>query len=489
MTAQPKSIERDVLSQLAVCEEALKRRLACEAMIAQLCDRVNRVDDLVGFMNDCVALMGKTVEAGGVFIFQYDSTARTMSNVAEWVAETVLPIKDALQNVSVDTFPWWVQMMAHNRTVCYDDVRDIPNDAERELLSGFGIKSLLAIPILVNQRYYGFVGFESYAAKRHWSQEDVDLLTAASRMIAMVLETCAWKAAFKARESFLENVLDAFPERICVIDRTQTLLLVNKAFREIYGAEVSAGEKCYKILHGHHEVCGTCTLFEGLTSLTPSASIRKARDDAGAARWDEVLAAPYRDEKGTPAGVVKRVRDVTPLKAAEVALRETMRDLERKVEVRTRELKETNETLERTNQELNEVNKALSLLARKVGRTREESQRNLALAISSRVMPILSRLEQAGDLNKYRVDLQCAAAELRQVTSVFDGGMKPLMVLSPTEMQVALMIKNGLNSRHIASQMSVSLHTVKSHRRNIRTKMGLKDEKMGLREYLASTLV
>jgi DNA-binding CsgD family transcriptional regulator len=187
--------------------------------------------------------------------------------------------------------------------------------------------------------------------------------------------------------------------------------------------------------------------------------------------------------------VVKRVRDVTPLKAAEAALRETMRDLERKVEVRTRELKESNETLERTNQELNEVNKALSLLARKVGRTREESQRNLALAISSRVIPILSRLEQAGDLNKHRVDLQCAAAELRQVTSVFDGGMKPLMVLSPTEMQVALMIKSGLNSRHIASQMSVSLHTVKSHRRNIRTKMGLKDEKMGLREYLASTLV
>jgi DNA-binding CsgD family transcriptional regulator len=181
--------------------------------------------------------------------------------------------------------------------------------------------------------------------------------------------------------------------------------------------------------------------------------------------------------------------DITGQKEAEEALRETLRDLEQKVEARTHELKEANETLEKTNQELNEVNKALSLLARKVGRTREESQRNLALAISSRVMPMLSRLEQTKDLNTRRVDLQYVATELRQVTSVFDGGMKPLMILSPTEMQVALMIKNGLNSRQIAAQMNVSLHTVKSHRRNIRSKMGLKGEKMGLREYLCSTLL
>lgn len=104
-------------------------------------------------------------------------------------------------------------------------------------------------------------------------------------------------------------------------------------------------------------------------------------------------------------------------------------------------------------------------------------------------MPIISRLEQTEDLNDHRVDLQYVAAELRQVTSVFDGGMKPLMILSPTEMQVALMIKNGLNSRQIAAQMNVSLHTVKSHRISIRRKMGLKDKKMELREYLCSTLV
>jgi PAS domain S-box-containing protein len=490
MTAQHESLERDPFSQLAACEQALKKRLAYEVMIAEISARVNKVDDLNRFLDDCAALMGKTVEAGGVFVFRYDGAARTMTNVAEWVAETVTPIKDMLQAVSIDTFPWWMEMMSNNKIVLYDDIREIPGASERELLLGFGIRSLLAIPIRVNQVYYGFVGFEDYAAQRHWSKEDVDILEAASRMISMVLEARAWEAAVKARQRFLENILDAIPERICVIDREQTMLLGNKAFRELYGPGLRTGEKCHKIFHGHDEACEICTLFESLETLTARTSVCRAPNGSGGGtRWDEVLTTPYYNEEGTPAGVVKRVMDITGQKEAEEALRETLRDLEQKVEARTHELKEANETLEKTNQELNEVNKALSLLARKVGRTREESQRNLALAISSRVMPMLSRLEQTKDLNTRRVDLQYVATELRQVTSVFDGGMKPLMILSPTEMQVALMIKNGLNSRQIAAQMNVSLHTVKSHRRNIRSKMGLKGEKMGLREYLCSTLL
>jgi PAS domain S-box-containing protein len=617
MTAPHESVGSDPLSRLAACEGALKKRLACETMIAEMFARINGVDDVNTFLDGCAALMGKTVDVGRVFISRYDDNSRTMTNVAEWVAETVNPLKDTLQNVPIDNFPWWMEMMSNNRIVRYDDIREIPGAAERDLLLRLGIKSLLTIPIRVNQVYFGFVGLEEYATQRQWSKEDVDILKAAARLISMVLEARAWEAAVRERERFLENVLDAIPERICVIDREQTMLLANKAFREAYGPDLRLGEKCYQIFHDHDEACEICALFEALETSTAGTSIRRAPDSAAETRWEEVLTSPYYDEEGTLAGVVKRVRDVTervnaqkvleeswnhfriladytcaweslidpdgkfvyvspfceticgynkanfledpnlfaqmthpedrhllesdlhistlsqgpksaelrirtqgdqrcwirwnsrPViledntflgvrvsiqditaqKEAEEALRETMQDLEAKVEARTRELKEANEALEKTNQELNEVNKALSLLARKVGKTREDSQRNLALAISARVMPILSRLQEARDLNDHRVDLQHMAAELRQVTSVFDGSMRPWMTLSPTEMHVALMIRNGLNSRQIAAQMNVSLHTVKSHRSNIRSKMGLKSEEMGLREFLSSTLL
>ncbi len=617
MTANRESPQREKPSRLTACEETLTKRLAYEAMITEMSARIKSVDDLGGFLDDCAALMGKTVDAGGVFIFQYDAAAKTMNKVADWVAERVTPIKGMMQNISIDAYPWWMEMTSKCRVVRYDDIREIPSARERDLLLSLGIKSLLAIPIYVNQACYGYLGFEDYVTQRTWSKEDLDLLETASRMISMVLELRAREVTVKARERFLESILDAIPERIGVIDRNQTVLLVNKAFRDVYGQDVRPGGKCYKIYRGRDKACDVCAVLENLDTQSVHTSICPAPRGAGGLQWDEVITAPYYDEEGTRAGVVKRVRDVTdrvntqreleeswkhfraladytcawesltdpdgkfvyispfceticgysktqfledpnlfaqmthpedrhllenalhlsligqgpksaelrirardgrrcwikwnsrPVvlednsflgvrvsiqditaqKEAEEALRETLRGLEQKVEARTRELKEANETLEKTNQELNEVNNALSLLARKVGKTREESQRNLALAITSRTMPVLSRLEHAKDLNAHRVDLQCLATELRQVTSVFNGGLKPLMLLSPTEMQVALMIKNGLKSRQIAAQMNVSLHTVKSHRRNIRSKMGLKDEKMELREFLCSTLL
>ena len=59
-----------------------------------------------------------------------------------------------------------------------------------------------------------------------------------------------------------------------------------------------------------------------------------------------------------------------------------------------------------------------------------------------------------------------------------------LLELTPAEMQVAEMIRQGLTTKEIADQLSLSAATVATHRRNIRKRLGLRQKKVSLCQYL-----
>jgi DNA-binding CsgD family transcriptional regulator len=84
-------------------------------------------------------------------------------------------------------------------------------------------------------------------------------------------------------------------------------------------------------------------------------------------------------------------------------------------------------------------------------------------------MAYLSEIElQLGDI---------ASSFIKELSSEFIG-------LSPSEIQVASMIKEGKSSKEIARILNISVNTVLSHRYYIRIKTGLKGKKKNLRSYL-----
>jgi DNA-binding CsgD family transcriptional regulator len=56
--------------------------------------------------------------------------------------------------------------------------------------------------------------------------------------------------------------------------------------------------------------------------------------------------------------------------------------------------------------------------------------------------------------------------------------------LSPNEVQVAGLIREGRSSKEISQLLNISVHTVISYRYCIRKKTGLKGKKVNLRAYL-----
>jgi DNA-binding CsgD family transcriptional regulator len=76
------------------------------------------------------------------------------------------------------------------------------------------------------------------------------------------------------------------------------------------------------------------------------------------------------------------------------------------------------------------------------------------------------------------------AAYLNDLTPKMAKGHNIIISLSSMELRVAMMIKKGFTTNEIAKLMCISPYTVKTHRRNIRKKLNIKNSDINLASYL-----
>jgi PAS domain S-box-containing protein len=189
-------------------------------------------------------------------------------------------------------------------------------------------------------------------------------------------------------------------------------------------------------------------------------------DKNGEARWienNEVIIT----WDGRPA-TLNFLSDITRRKLAEEELIQT-----------TEQLKTEREALERKNVALREI-------LHQIDSEMATLKQQIATNIERTVIPTLLRLKESSGESQAR-KFELLERDLRQVVSPFLETLKNRYTrLSPRELEVCRLIKEGMTSKEIAAALSLSPTTVQKYRELIRKKLDLVHEGTNLRTYLQS---
>ncbi len=164
-----------------------------------------------------------------------------------------------------------------------------------------------------------------------------------------------WKAIsveerkLRQRSEEIETILNGIQDFILVIDPKRMIVEVNEAFLQKMGytREDLIGRKCYEVFdevsRNQYEICDAeCPLVKVVQDKKPERIVLNQRDRTGQPRYIEVIIHPIWEKDGKISKFLEISRDITVrLKEEE----EITRRLEKMVEERTRQLKETHDKL------------------------------------------------------------------------------------------------------------------------------------------------
>jgi len=147
-------------------------------------------------------------------------------------------------------------------------------------------------------------------------------------------------------------------------------------------------------------------------------------------------------------------------------------------------IKVTHERLITEQITLTKKNVALKEIISQIENEKKQSAFFIQSNINKIIMPILRKLrDKAGPDEKHYILLLLNSLE--EISSPFINELElKYSELFPREIQICNMIKNGMTTKEIASNLEISIETIRSQRKSIRRKLGIANNKIPLTTFL-----
>ena len=168
------------------------------------------------------------------------------------------------------------------------------------------------------------------------------------------------------------------------------------------------------------------------------------------------------------------------LKESKIQLRKAHDKLESRVKERTKELEVKTKSLE-------EITIAMEVLLKKRKEDKTDVENNVLINVKGLIEPYIQKMKTTELDHRQETILTIIESNLNEIISPFTRKMSLKYInLTPQEIKIANLIKHGNSSKKIADLLRISPRTVETHRKNIRSKIGLDGKKANLRSHLLS---
>ena len=150
-----------------------------------------------------------------------------------------------------------------------------------------------------------------------------------------------------------------------------------------------------------------------------------------------------------------------------------------------KEIEEGRRELESKTELLQDANMALKIMLQKSTENREEIEAEVMATLKKMVVPLVQKIKKAEINPSVREHINRLEENLKYLSSPFSRNLSfEYITLSPKEIQVANLIRDGRVTKEIAEELGVKPGSVEFYRNNIREKIGIRGKKIRLRTHL-----
>jgi PAS domain S-box-containing protein len=307
--------------------------------------------------------------------------------------------------------------------------------------------------------------------KVRWVLETVASITFGGRPAILgnsmdITEEKRAQERLRESETWYRTLFETTGAATMILEEDTTISLVNREFVHQFGytREETENRKSWTEFIAQEDL-GRMKEYHRLRRIDPrAAEDRVPFTTRGEARnvYLTVDMIP-----GTRKSIASMV-DITDLRRADETLK-----------VRGRELE--NKTIE-----LEELNAALRVLLKRREEDRNELEEKVLSNVKKLVLPYIEKLKKGPLDPMTRTSILVLESNLRDIIAPFSTKLSSIhMNLTPRELQVASLIKEGKATKEIAEFLNVSPSAVNICRHRIRHKLGLNNRKINLQTYLS----
>ena len=189
-------------------------------------------------INQALEILGCSVDVDRVYVFENattDNGERIHRLRYEWARDTVQPhMKDArFYQISYESLPHWFETLSSGRPV-RGLTSELPGEI-RKLLQQLNVVSFLVVPIFLEGRFWGFIGFDDCRSKRRWDWCEVSVLLTVAGALGGTFGR--WQADADLRKSELKyrELVESSNSIIMRRDRAGNITFFNEFAQKFFG--------------------------------------------------------------------------------------------------------------------------------------------------------------------------------------------------------------------------------------------------------------
>ncbi|MEQ8189169.1 MAG: ATP-binding protein, partial [Candidatus Eremiobacterota bacterium] len=314
-------------------ETAIRHRLNIEEFVSNISTRFINID-IENIDREIYAALEKLCRFAGAdraYLYLISPDGTKIERLYEWHMDGLPDRTGEIPGIVMKSFPWALNRFVNFEPVSISSLEELPSEAsaEKETFIYYGVKSRLSIPLYLNSRFIGSIGFNAEKSEKKWNVEDIDLLKMTGEIFVNLLERQRIDRELKKIEHRYRLLDEYIIDVIWTCDLNMKFTYLSSSVKRLLGytpEETIAIAPLHTLMPGSLELVKKI-FYEEMQKeyICPGSSggrimeVEQIRKD-GSTVWTEVMAVIVKDNNGIPSCVTGITRDISERKEHELAL-------------------------------------------------------------------------------------------------------------------------------------------------------------------------